>query len=363
MKPNVLITTNIPSPYRVDFFNELGKYVNLTVLFEKDRSDERSKKWVGEKFDQFESLFLKGIKFTADTALSLNVVKYLYKFRTSKILILNPLTPTGLLSILFLRIMKIKFMVETDGAFYKQNERISNLIRSFAYKKAYLVFSTSSVHDDYYRKLGVKPDKIVRYPFTSIMEKDIIHEPISYTIRAELKRKLNIKEKIVVLTVGQFIPRKGFDLLINASKSFSEEVGFYFIGGSNTELYKEHLEGINKVNLHFLDFMSKDELRNYYQASDLFVLPTREDIWGLVINEAMANGLPVITSNRCLAGTVLVSNSKNGYLFKNEDVSDLVEKISLCLKSDKHLFSEFSLNSIESFTIEKMAASHLEYLK
>ena len=42
---NILWLTNIPSPYRVNFFNELGKYCDLTVLFEKKASDERDKSW------------------------------------------------------------------------------------------------------------------------------------------------------------------------------------------------------------------------------------------------------------------------------------------------------------------------------
>ena len=51
-------------------------------------------------------------------------------------------------------------------------------------------------------------------------------------------------------------------------------------------------------------------------ASDLFVLPTREDIWGLVINEAMSFGLPIITTRKCIAGTELITDGENGYLLE-----------------------------------------------
>ena len=55
--------------------------------------------------------------------------------------------------------------------------------------------------------------------------------------------------------------------------------------------------------------------------------PTREDIWGLVINEALAAGLPVITTNRCGAGLELIKNNENGFLVNVEDIDELYEKI------------------------------------
>ena len=67
-----------------------------------------------------------------------------------------------------------------------------------------------------------------------------------------------------------------------------------------------------------MSFMTKKELADWYQAADLFVMPTREDVWGLVVNEAMAYGLPVISSDMCGAASEMVKNGYNGYIFENE---------------------------------------------
>ena len=56
--------------------------------------------------------------------------------------------------------------------------------------------------------------------------------------------------------------------------------------------------------------MDKKHLAEYYQASDLFVLPTRHDVWGLVIGEAMANGVSVITTDQCIAGINMLPESQ-----------------------------------------------------
>ena len=63
--------------------------------------------------------------------------------------------------------------------------------------------------------------------------------------------------------------------------------------------------------MHFIAFQEKEMLEKYYIAADVFILLTRGDVWGLSINEAMANALPVITTDRCIAGIELVEQNGN----------------------------------------------------
>lgn len=110
--------------------------------------------------------------------------------------------------------------------------------------------------------------------------------------------------------------------------------------------------------------MQKEDLFRYYCASDIFVLPTREDVWGLVVNEAMAVGLPVITTDNCNAGLELIENEINGYIVPVESDKELGQKI-LYLLSDSSLCGSMSINNlkkIENFTIEKVAQSHIEVI-
>lgn len=114
-------------------------------------------------------------------------------------------------------------------------------------------------------------------------------------------------------------------------------------------------------NVHFVGFGSKDILTEYYKAADLFVLPTREDTWGLVINEAISFGLPVITTGRCVAGTELVHCGENGYIVPVNDSIALGERIMEVL-SNSELCSRVSQRSLEianKYTIENMAAEHM----
>ena len=80
-----------------------------------------------------------------------------------------------------------------------------------------------------------------------------------------------------------------------------------------------------------MPFMRKDQLKEYFLISDLFILPTKEDIWGLVMNEAMGYGLPVITTDKCIAGVELITDEINGYIVPINYVEELSNKNNFIL--------------------------------
>ena len=168
----------------------------------------------------------------------------------------------------------------------------------------------------------------------------------------------------MILAVGQFIYRKGFDVLLHGAKALPSDVGIYIVGGEADERYTKLRQelGLEK-NVHFWGFRPRQELAELYMAADLFCLPTREDIWGLVVNEAMAFGLPVVTTEQCVAGLELVENGVNGYLVPIEDPDALAESLNRVLSSDMEAMGRASLQKIQGYTIEKMAQAHLALVK
>lgn len=169
----------------------------------------------------------------------------------------------------------------------------------------------------------------------------------------------------MVLSVGQFIYRKGFDVLIKAAGKIEKNVGIYIVGGEATEEYTMLKEELGLENVHFVGFKRKEELADYYKAADLFVLPTREDIWGLVINEAMAYGLPVISTDRCVAALELIKDGGNGFVVEAGSVERLAERMNEVLKNDDacRKMGVRSSEQIKSYTIEKMVDKHLKILE
>ena len=359
-KKRLLFITNIPSPYRVAFFNELGKKCELTVLFERNASSERDESWKNCSFLNFKGIVLKGRKIDVDKSISFEVINYLAKKEFDEIIVSNVATPTGMIAIQYMKAKRIPYWIEGDGGFVGDDNILKKIIKSHFISGAKGYFSTSRMHDQYYREYASDCVRIIRYPFSSVSEKDIFSLPASDEEKKRLRGQLGMKEAKIVISVGQMIHRKGFDILFRAMKKLPSDIGVYIIGGKPSEEYMHFVEENNVRNLHIVDFKAKEDLVLYYRAADLFVLPTREDIWGLVINEAMATGLPIITTLKCGAGLELVKDGANGYLVPVEDPDMLANRIEVIL-SDLKLQSEMSKSSlaiIHSYTIENMANVH-----
>ena len=211
--------------------------------------------------------------------------------------------------------------------------------------------------NEYLLNYGAIENRIHFNHFTSLHGKNILEKIPSLEEKNLARRDNGIAEQQVILAVGQFVHRKGFDVLLKAAADFSREIGVYIIGGKVTPEYKQIVNEFNLENVHFIDFMAPEELRRYYIAADLFVLPTREDVWGLVINEAMACALPVVTTDRCVAGIEMIKEGVNGYIVPAENPKALCGAISKILSDEatKNSMAANNLRSIQAYTYEMSA--------
>ena len=355
----ILYLANIPSPYRVDFFNELGKSCDLTVVFERSAAKDRDKSWAEFNFKNFKGVFLKGIKTSADSAFSLGVTKYLKKGKFDLTIIANYSSLTGLFAVMYMNAKKMPYIIEGDGGFAKSGKGFKERIKRRVISKAAACLYTADLHKEYYLTYGANPKNLYFYPFTSVKEGDILNAPLSLEEKAELRQKHSIKSGKVIAAVGSFIHRKGFDTLIKAAKDIGD-INIYFIGGTADEEYLRLKENCGADKIHFMGFKKKQELFEILRSADLMVLPTREDIWGLIINEALACGLPVITTDKCIAGLELVEKGGCGKIVEADNEKMLAQAINDFFDG-KIPFDFKSCNQvIRGYTIEEMSKRHLE---
>jgi len=361
----ILFINDYPAPYRVDFFNELGKNCNLTVLYTKRNGQtSRDTKWISDSFVNFNGIFLNQTKLFHHS-ISFEIKQYLKTEKFDLIVLCDYASLTGIYAHLIMKIRKMPYAIEADGGFPKSGRGIKEWLKKKLLSSASWWLSSGEITDQYFLKYGAKAKNIYRYPFSSLRVADILQAVPNLEEKKKLKEKLQITEEKVILSVGQYIHRKGYDILLNSYKYLIYNAGVYIVGGKPTDEYIDLKENLDLNHVHFVDFKVKEQLKDYYMAADIFVLPTREDIWGLVINEAMANGLPVITTDRCIAGSELVLNEKNGYIVPAEDAEALGDSINQLFSNDEKLavISVNNLNKIRSYTIESMSHSHLEVFK
>lgn len=354
----ILILGDIPTPYRIAVFKGISEEFKATTFFNAAKNDSRNPDWYTKSGKEFCFEILDNEKAVNHYN---ECVEHIRDY--DLVLCYDPWAKRSrALQRLCMR-KRIPYILNADGALSITTKFPKKQIKTFYCKRAALCFAGCERAAEYFRTYGVKNEKIVKHPFTSLFKEQILTAPYTKEQKTALREELGFEKKVTFITVGQFIHRKGFDLLLDAWSKTDQKTQLYIIGGGPLEEeYQRIIEEKALRNVYIIGFKKPDELQKYYRASDVFVLPTREDIWGLVINEALANALPTISSNKCTAGNELVKNDYNGYVYECSDTDALAECINK-LASDEAMRERFSLNaleSIEQYTLENIITSHID---
>lgn len=129
---------------------------------------------------------------------------------------------------------------------------------------------------------------------------------------------------ITFLFCGQMIARKGLDYLLTAFAALPENARLLLVG-REAELPQllANLTPSVRERVHYAGFQAPDALPKFFAQADAFVLPSRYDGWGVVVNQALGAGLPIIASDQVGAAHDLVSEGKNGFIFSAGDATSL----------------------------------------
>jgi len=358
----VLFITNYASPYRVCFYDELAKYMDVTVLFSDRIEDKkhRSADWFISGEGRFHAVQLqKRLGSMGGRDFCLDVTDWL-KQKWDAIVVCGYAYPTVVLAMAYLRLHRIPFYMEVDGGLIRETAGPKLWFKRLLVSQATAWISSGSCTTDYLVHYGAKRDKVHHYPFTSLWQREILCAVPNAAEKQQLRQKLGMTEKKIALYVGRFDPRKGMDDLLHVAPDLDRDTGICFVGGEPTQEHLTLCREQNLTNVHFVGFKKKEALEEYYKAADLLVLPTWSDVWGLVINEAMAQGLPVVTTDRCVAGVELVKNGVNGYIVPARDPKALADAVNRVFREDYQAMGAAALEAIRPYTIENMAAAHVE---
>jgi glycosyltransferase involved in cell wall biosynthesis len=150
---------------------------------------------------------------------------------------------------------------------------------------------------------------------------------------------------VTFLFCGQMIPRKGLDVLLAAFARLPPAARLLLVG-REAELPRmlANLPAEARDRVRYAGFQAPEKLPDYFAQADVFVLASRYDGWGVVINQALGAGLPIICSTQVGAGYDLIEEGVNGLRFEPEDV----DKLEHCMRhflTSPDLISEWGLKS------------------
>jgi glycosyltransferase involved in cell wall biosynthesis len=173
-----------------------------------------------------------------------------------------------------------------------------------------------------------------------------------------VKSEYKIKRNIGLIYVGEFTKNKNIDISIKAARKLKElgySVKFIIIGGRGGDEDKiKKLAMINKDIVEIYDCIEeKEKLLSIYRKSDIFIMPSHYETFGLVYVEAMSQGLPIIyTKGQGIDG--YFKEGTVGYSVNPKDINDIVRKIEMII----HNYNEISKNCynlVDNFSWDKIA--------
>ncbi len=188
-----------------------------------------------------------------------------------------------------------------------------------------------TLNSEFYRKQGVQPERIYQVPYAvdnAFFQARAAEASIS---RESLRQQLGLEAgRPVILYASKMTPRKRADDLLEAYRRLSPngnvEPRPYLLFIGDGELRPALAARVRELGWHsvrFLGFKNQTELPTYYDLCDVFVLPSVQEPWGLVINEVMNAGKAVIVSDEVGCGPDLVKHGENGHVFRAGDIDDL----------------------------------------
>ena len=332
----IIFIAGAPSPNTIEIYNNLywKRGLDLEVWYCAETNDKWKNSMPKLNHPHF---FFTNIKFDfLDIKWSFNpriLLKLLFdKCGLVVIQGYSSITLFIALNIIVLKRMSFAFWGERIKT-SKKDKIILKLIKKYILyivKKAARVYAIGNKAKESYANQGVKYDKIVNMPYSKDLK----------LYRSTYKHRYNACGSNIIVTTARLIRCKNIDVLINA---FSYLLYRYpdwklIILGSGPYEYelKKGVPEIALKNILWYGYAGIDLQCEVYKYADIFVLPSKEDGWGMVVLEAMAAGLPVISTEGVISSWDIIEDGVNGYRIKIDRIDELIFRLdSLILSSLK----------------------------
>ena len=355
----ILIVFNHPAPYKIRLFNELAKYFDLEVIFEREKATNRPDSFYNAKDFNFKYSILKNGAFGEENS-NTGELKRILKARHQEFdaIIMNGYaTPTELRAIHFMNKRHIPYVLYINGGLIKKESGLKRWFKTKFISTASKYFSPCEQADEYLRYYGADQSKIVHYVYSTIYEKDIVNKPLTQEEKLELRKKFDLPDGDLYISASQFIKRKNNTQLIDCFKNL--KANLLLVGeGKEKEEYEKIISESCMTNVIIRPFEKRDGLFELMKACDGFITLSSEDIYGHTTNEAFAMGLPVLSSNKVVGSRHLIKDGVNGYLVDLNNNDDIIDKINRL----KDIDSNEASKTAKENTIELMVKTTVEMI-
>jgi 1,2-diacylglycerol 3-alpha-glucosyltransferase len=357
MTRRLSVLTEIISPYRIPLFNALAQHaeVDLLVIFLAE-TDPNLRQW---------QVYKEEIKFSYqvlpswrkhvgkyNALLNLGVGRALVAAAPDVILCGGYSYVASWQALLWARVHRIPFFLWTESNLHdlRRGHTLVEFLKSqFLCKCSGFVVPGRSARD-YLR--AQKIEECVIFTAPNAVDNDLYTKAAAGARQnaAQRRAELGLPGRYF-LFAGRLVREKGvFELLSAYAKldeSLRQQVGLVFVGdGASRPQLEKQATSISPGTVRFAGFAHREQLATYYALAEMLILPTYTDTWGLVVNEAMACGLPVVVSRVAGCATDLVREDWNGLAVPPRNVSSLAAAMER-LASQPDLSAKMGAKSLQ----------------
>jgi glycosyltransferase involved in cell wall biosynthesis len=369
MKRKTVLLTEIVAPYRIPVFNALAKRaeIDLHVIFLAE-TDPTQRQWRVYKDEiRFSYEVLPSWRFRGGGChllLNTGLAARLNNFSPEAIVCGGYNYVASWQALMWARRHQVRFVLwsESNAQDARSQRKAVEFLKTQFRKRCDGFVVPGQSAGEYLRLLGAPAECVFTAPnavdnnFFAAQTEEVRRQPEAFRKRYCLPPRF-------FLFVGRLVPEKGvFNLLEAYAKlesNLRSEVGLVFAGdGVAREKLAQQAKRIAPGSVSFPGFAQREDLADLYALAEALVLPTHSDPWGLVVNEAMACGLPIIVSGVAGCAADLVEDGWNGYVVPPRDAEKLTAAIASLARQPelKRQMSAHSSERIRNYSPEACAA-------
>ncbi len=362
---NIVIITNAPAPYRVAFFKYIqgkkSEYVFHIIYISSNQ--EIGRQWHVSEEELGNHSFLDCRVITLRRhyddkriVLSVGITKKLKELRPD-IVICMEYNVTILQAVHWCRMHHVPFLSWSDGTSNSERNinRMQRCFRRYVIKRAAGFISSSTATMEHQISFGAKRELCHKSLLTVDIKKYLREKPENYQPGKTL------------LYVGSLIGRKGLDLLMPALVLTNQEIKLVIVGeGPEESALKAQIKELGLTErVSFRGYLEGEDLNACYEECDAFVIPTREDCYGLVVLEAMCASLPVIASKYADGAHDMMEDGVHGAIVDPYNAGEMAAAIDAVFADEKKLkaMQRASYERAKEFEFAQVAGGFYEALE
>lgn len=374
-----------PIPYRVPIYKRLALRddLEILVLYGDDYGvkpgpsawGESQFVWKAPITEGYPHRFLRNWSFRPNPTsfggkVNPGIPFALRKFQPDAVVIsgwAGPYHLLGIASSLLLRI-PIIYLAETTALARPVGlrGRIRSSVLSALYPRVSAFLALGKLSREHYQSYGVNDARIFWFPYTVDSANLLKDEEKLRADREKLRKDWGIPPgAFCVLFAGRLSEEKNAAELIRAAARVPETHVLVVGSGPEQPMLTELARDLSGGRITFAGFLNQDRLGEAYAAADLLCMPSKRETWGLVCNEAMLWGLPVVLSDQVGAGPDLVSPGVTGWTYPAGNVDELAKTLSIAagqVSRDPGRFRDAVRSRISFFNVEEQEKAVLAAL-